>query len=180
MLAVAGGVPMGGSAQIVRFGVLCMWILTVAFFSWLAPVGAASAQSICKQGPTKYRKCCRESYRNNPGLGARTRADDILECMERSRSRRSDDVAKGRSGDDERRRAAGTPPPKWNSPRPTWYRRLDCAAGECSAGCSQNELAVSAFCSPGSSPTMYADGSIYCANAAGKTEWPTVIICGTK
>src|ERR1039457_2318363 len=53
-------------------------------------------------------------------------------------------------------------------------RRIDCASGGCSVGCGSDEMAISAFCTVGSYPTINADQSVRCSNSAG-VEWPTVL-----
>lgn len=174
---------MNGVLQIARVSAFCLGLLLILVF---VTFDQASAQGgiACRYGPTKYRDCCRESYRNKPNLGARARAADIEACMEesgvlRSKERSSRDSNEGQSDDDgeEPKSSKERPSPKWNSPRPSWYRWLDCAAGECTDGCSTDEIVISAFCNVGLSPVLYGDGSLYCANASGKSELPVAIIC---
>jgi hypothetical protein len=148
----------------------------------LSTFETASAQGgvVCDYGSTKYRNCCRDSYRSKPGLGARARADDINACMDGRSSpveRRSEEKPKKPDKPDD------TPAPRWGAGGRTTsgdlFRRLECATGACDNGCAADELAISAFCNVGSTPALYSDGSIRCANSTG-AEWPTAIICAKK
>src|ERR1700740_3685250 len=99
-------------------------LAVVAFFAADMAGGTrtASAQGgiVCDYGTARYKRCCRESYRNNPDLGPRGRARDIDACMNREsleqpeRSERRRERAKEDRG-----------------PAATSLRRLDCSADGC-------------------------------------------------
>jgi hypothetical protein len=141
----------------------------------------ASAQDdiICKYGSARYRSCCTESLRRSPNLSARARANDIDACINR----------RSQNPPEEKTPPAETVPRKNPPAQPAAstdrgeagarIRRIDCASGGCSVGCGSDEMAISAFCTVGSYPTINADQSVRCSNSAG-VEWPTVLFCAKK
>jgi hypothetical protein len=73
--------------RLVRYGSLAL-ATVISGAAFLETSGPAAAQGgiVCEFGSTKYRRCCRQSYGRNPGIGARARADDIEACMDRGPS----------------------------------------------------------------------------------------------
>ncbi len=55
----------------------------VAIALGLAAPRPAAAQGgiVCEYGPASYKRCCAESYKKKPSLGASARASDIDACM---------------------------------------------------------------------------------------------------
>ena len=152
-----------------------------ATFATIAIVGAdlasgirtASAQGgiVCQYGTGKYKRCCRDSYDNNPNLGPRARARDIDACMsgrDRDRSEEPEKSERRPSRTKDERRAA--PPPD------AGLRRLDCSGDGCSGGCGEDEVVISAFC-PSGSPTVDGDRDVRCAMGR---ERPAVLVCAKR
>ena len=153
----------GGFAALLAFG-------AVDFF---APSPASAQGRIqCDYGPSNYRRCCNESYRQNPNLGPRARADDIDACMD-GRPRREPDRR-------DQPAAQRTPPP---TPAPvpagSGIRRIECSGTICQDGCAAGEIAISAFCKVGGHPATDGEQKAYCATSEG-SEWPVVLICARK
>lgn len=155
----------------------------------VGPSGPALAQGglICDVGPADYRRCCKESYARNPELGLRARAEEIEACLKGAT--REAPAAERRDSD--RDRAEETPaepsPPPQNPPVvlrssvASPIRRITCASEPCEKGCSADEMAISAFCSIGSFPTLAHDGAVRCATTVGsKTEVPIVLFCAKR
>jgi hypothetical protein len=141
-----------------------------------AEMRTASAQGgiVCEYGTAKYRRCCRESYRNNPDLGPRGRARDIDACMNRDsseqpeRSERREQRREQRGKDERGRDERGT--------ASTGLRRLDCSADGCQGGCGDGEVVISAFC-PSGAPTVDGDRDVKCAQGR---ERPAVLVCAKR
>ncbi|MEZ5785684.1 MAG: hypothetical protein R3D62_04180 [Xanthobacteraceae bacterium] len=160
------------------------------FFIALVPNMPASAQGglICDVGPADYRRCCKESYRRNPELGVRARAEDIEACL-KGGAREAPAAEQNREGD--RERAADKAPPEPAAPpqnppvvlRGTGaspIRRITCASESCEKGCGADEMAISAFCNIGSFPTPTPDGAVSCVTIESKTELPIVLFCAKR
>ena len=154
------------------------------------PAGAQGGL-VCDFGPTRYRQCCRESYRRNPDLGAQRRSDDIDACMngparardsDRPRSDRERD--RDRDRDSNRRRSDRDRSDDRVSPRSraagaSGIRKMDCTAGGCSSECGADEMVVSAFCKAGALPTLFGDRAARCSRG-DETELPTAVFCATR
>jgi len=116
---------------------------------------AAQGGIVCAYGTSHYRRCCRESYRNKPGLGPASRARDIDACMngetreDKDKDRDKDKVEKPARGD----AGAGTL---------MRIRRLDCTADGCQEGCAADEVVISAFCGPSALPSPNGDRDVQC------------------
>ena len=151
-------------------------MMAVAAFA-VGETEEASAQTVCRYGPSNYRRCCTDSYRESPGLGARARAKDIDACMDDRR--RPSDVTRQKTTEPDKATDAAPASTRGAQESSPVIRRLECASGKCEAGCATNEMAISAFCSPGGSPTMYGDGSIRCVNGAD-VAFPAVLFCARK
>jgi hypothetical protein len=150
----------------------------------LSPSEAAAQGGIlCELGGPKYRRCCNESYRLKPGLQARARSNDIRDCMRgRPRAARPESGEDAAQPDGERaaeRPAKSSRASKGRSQTVAGVRRIDCAAGACQAGCSADEIAISAFCKFGGHPFMDGEQKAYCASSEG-TEAPVFLICARK
>ncbi len=130
----------------------------------------ASAQGgiVCEYGTARYKRCCRESYRNNPDLGPRGRARDIDACMNRGSSEQPErnERRKDRERANEDRGSAPT----------AALRRLDCTSDGCQGGCREDEVAISAFC-PAGAPTVDGDRDVKCAEGR---ERPAVLVCAKR
>ncbi len=128
---------------------------------------AAQGGIVCAYGTTQYRRCCRESYRNNPGLGPSARARDIDACMDGGSTRGRED----RSDTKPTRSDRGS-----SSAR---IRRLDCSSDGCPEGCGADEQVISAFCGPTSLPSLNGDRDVQCLGQ-GDPERPLVLVCMRK
>jgi hypothetical protein len=138
----------------------------------VAPSPASAQGRVqCDYGPSNYRRCCNESYRARPGLGARARADDIDACMDGRPQRQPD------RGDQPP--AAQRIPAPIAAPAMSSIRRIECSGTICQDGCAPGEIAISAFCKVGGFPATDGEQKAYCATAEG-SEWPTVLICARK
>jgi len=133
---------------------------------------AAQGGIVCAYGTSQYRRCCRESYRNKPGLGPASRARDIDACMngetreEKREEKHEDKVEKPARTD--------------NGPMTlTRIRRLDCTADGCQEGCAADEVAIAAFCGPTALPSPNGDRDVQCLGK-GDPERPTVLVCARK
>jgi hypothetical protein len=143
-------------------------LLAFGAIDFVAPSPASAQGRVqCDYGPSDYRRCCNESYRQRPGLGARARADDIDACMD-GRPRRDQPAAQ--------RTPAPIPAP---APAASSIRRIECAGTICQDGCAPGEIAISAFCKVGGHPATDGEQKAYCATSEG-SEWPTVLICARK
>jgi len=127
----------------------------------------ASAQGgiVCEYGTSRYKRCCRESYRNNPDLGPRGRARDIDACMNRESSEQPERSERRKERAKEDRGSASAA-----------LRRLDCSADGCRGGCNEDEVAISAFCTAGA-PTPDGDRDVRCAEGR---ERPAVLVCAKR
>jgi hypothetical protein len=156
---------------IARFGFVGFAALlaygAVGFFE--ADTASAQGRIQCDYGPAKYRRCCNDSYRENPRLGARARADDIDVCMKGPREPRGDGPAPAQ------RAAPSIPAPMAGSS----IRRVECSGTICQDGCAPGEVAISAFCKVGGFPATDGEQKAYCATNEG-SDWPTVLICAKK
>lgn len=91
--------------RLVRYGSLALaTVISGAAYVETSAPAAAQGGIVCEFGSSKYRRCCRQSYGRNPGIGARARADDIEACMDRGPS----SSQKAASGS---RKKQKTPPP---------------------------------------------------------------------
>jgi hypothetical protein len=158
---------------VASFGFAAFATIAIVGADMAIETGTASAQGgiVCQYGTARYKRCCRESYDNNPNLGARARARDIDACMsgrERDRSEEPDRSERRSRAKDERRAAP--------APADAGLRRLDCSADGCSGGCNEDEVVISAFC-PSGSPTVDGDRDVRCA--AGR-ERPAVLVCAKR
>ena len=156
---------------VASFGLSALAVVAIAGADLASGIGTASAQGgiVCDYGTARYKRCCRESYRNNPDLGPRTRARDIDACMSgRDRDRDT-------SGEPERGERKTTRPKDDRAPAPAaaGLRRLDCAADGCPGGCAGDEVVISAFC-PSGAPTVDGDRDVRCAEGR---ERPAVLVC---
>src|ERR1043166_1585219 len=110
---------------VASFGFAAFATIAIVGADMAIETGTASAQGgiVCQYGTARYKRCCRESYDNNPNLGARARARDIDACMsgrERDRSEEPDRGERRSRAKDERRAAP--------APADAGLRRLDCSA----------------------------------------------------
>jgi hypothetical protein len=151
------------------FGLSALAMVTILGLDLASGTRTASAQGgiVCDYGTAQYKRCCRESYRNNPDLGPRGRARDIDACMSGRERDRSGEPEKS-----ERKpsRAKEEPGP---APAPAGLRRLDCSADGCTGGCAEDEVVISAFC-PSGAPTVDGDRDVRCAMGH---ERPAVLVC---
>jgi len=133
----------------------------------------ASAQGgiVCEYGTARYKRCCRESYRNNPDLGPRGRARDIDACMNRGSSEEPERSERRKERDRDRERAKED-----RGSASTALRRLDCRDDGCQGGCAEDEVAISAFC-PAGAPTADGDRDVKCAEGR---ERPAVLVCAKR
>lgn len=69
------------------FGLRCLLVTAclVGATAFGGEISPASAQGgiACAYGPASYQRCCSESYRKSPRLGASARASAIDACMSR-------------------------------------------------------------------------------------------------
>jgi hypothetical protein len=134
-------------------------------------MASAQGRIVCQYGTAKYKRCCTDSYDNNPNMGPRARARDIDACMsgrERDTSGESDRGERKTSRTREERRAAPAADPG--------LRRVDCSSDGCNGGCSEDEVVISAFC-PSGAPTIDGDRDVRCA--AGR-ERPAILVCAKR
>ena len=157
---------------IVRFGFAGFAaLLAFGAMDLVTPMPAAAQGRVqCDYGPSNYRRCCNDSYRARPGLGARARADDIDACMDGRPQRQPE----RRDQPAEQRPVPATPAPVISS-----IRRIECSGTVCQDGCAPGEIAISAFCKVGGFPATDGEQKAYCATNEG-SEWPTVLICARK
>ena len=162
---------------VVGFGLAALATVAILAADMASGMRTASAQGgiVCQYGTGRYKRCCRESYDNNPNLGPRARARDIDECMkgrdrdtseqpERS-ERRGQRAREDRGRED---RAAGPAAPA--------LRRLDCSGDGCQGGCGDDEVVISAFC-PSGAPVVDGDRDVKCAQGR---ERPAVLVCSKR
>src|SRR5262249_10923040 len=147
--AILAGHPTRGREHmrlVASFGFAALTTIAIVGADMASGTRTASAQGgiVCQYGGAKYKRCCRESYDNNPNMGPRARARDIDACMSgRDRDReKSEEPDRGerrttRTREREERRA---PPPA-----DAGLHRLDCSADGCTGGCGEGEGAISAF-----------------------------------
>jgi hypothetical protein len=161
-----------------RFGLITLVAGAVVAIATLDEIRSAAAQGglVCAYGTSQYRRCCRESYRNKPSLGAASRARDIDACMngETREEKREQKREEGREDKAER--------PTRTDPGPntlTRIRRLDCTADGCSDGCATDEVVISAFCGPTALPSPNGDRDVQCLGQ-GNPERPTVLVCARR
>jgi hypothetical protein len=147
----------------IGLAVLLTGTVVVAMLDEIRPA-AAQGGIVCSYGTSQYRRCCRESYRNNPSLGPSSRARDIDSCM--SGSTREDNTETKPS-----RASRGSAAPA--------IRRIDCSADGCPEGCTADEVAISAFCGPTALPSANGDRDVQCLGQ-GNPERPTVLVCARK
>jgi len=158
---------------VVSFGFAALATIAIVVGDMVSETGTASAQGgiVCQYGTARYKRCCRESYDNNPNLGPRARARDIDACMSGRERDRSEEPDRGdrRSRTKDERRAAP-------APADAGLRRVDCSGDGCSGGCAEDEVVISAFC-PTGAPTVDGDRDVRCA--AGR-ERPAVLVCAKR
>ena len=157
------------------FGLATVATIAIVGADLASGTRTASAQGgiVCQYGTAKYKRCCRDSYDNNPNMGPRARARDIDACMsgrERDRSEEPDKSERKSSRTKDERRTA---PAAAADPG---LRRVDCSSDGCQGGCGEDEVVISAFC-PSGSPTVDGDRDVRCA--AGR-ERPAVLVCAKR
>jgi hypothetical protein len=158
---------------VVSFGVAALATIAIAGADLVSGISTASAQGsvVCQYGTARFKRCCRDSYENNPNLGARARGRDIDACMsgrdrdrekseepERTERKKSEEPEKGERRTRpvrEERRPAGDP----------GLRRVDCSADGCNGGC------------PSGAPTPDGDRDVRCAEGR---ERPAVLVCAKR
>jgi hypothetical protein len=152
---------------VVGFGLGALATAAILCADMAGGMSTAFAQGgiVCDYGTARYKRCCRESYRNNPDLGPRGRARDIDACMNRESSEQPERSERRRERAREDRGSALT-----------GLRRLDCSADGCRGGCSEDEVAISAFCQAGA-PTPDGDRDVRCAEGR---ERPAVLVCAKR
>jgi hypothetical protein len=155
------------------FGFAALATIAIVAADMASGTRTASAQGgiVCQYGTARYKRCCRDSYENNPNLGPRARARDIDACMsgrDRDRSEEPEKSERRTSRTKDERRSA--PPPD------AGLRRLDCSADGCSGGCGEDEVVISAFC-PTGAPTVDGDRDVRCAMGR---ERPAVLVCAKR
>ena len=160
---------------VASFGFATLATIAIVGVDLASGIRTASAQGgiVCQYGTGKYKRCCRDSYDNNPNLGPRARARDIDACMsgrDRDRSEEPEKSERRTTRTKDERRAA--PPPAADP----GLRRLDCSGDGCSGGCAEDEVVISAFC-PTGAPTVDGDRDVRCA--AGR-ERPAVLVCAKR
>jgi hypothetical protein len=158
---------------VASFGLAALATIAIVGADLASGIRTASAQGgiVCQYGTAKYKRCCRDSYENNPNLGARARGRDIDACMsgrERDTSGEPDRSERKSSRTREERRTAPAADPG--------LRRVDCSSDGCNGGCSEDEVVISAFC-PSGAPTVDGDRDVRCA--AGR-ERPAVLVCAKR
>jgi hypothetical protein len=137
---------------------------------------AAQGGIVCAYGTSQYRRCCRESYRNRPSLGASARAHDIDACMSgETRENKREEKREDRR-EEKAERPART---DGGAAGLTRIRRLDCTADGCQEGCATDEVAISAFCGPTALPSPNGERDVQCLGQ-GNPERPTVLVCARK
>jgi hypothetical protein len=152
---------------VVGFGLGALATIAILGADMASGMRTASAQGgiVCQYGTGRYKRCCRESYRNNPDLGPRGRARDIDACMNRDSSEQPE---KSERRDQKARDDRGS--------APAGLRRLDCSANGCQGGCANDEVAISAFC-PSGAPIADGDRDVKCAEGR---ERPAVLVCAKR
>jgi hypothetical protein len=152
---------------VLGFGVGTLAAVAIMAADMASGIRTASAQGgiVCEYGTARYKRCCRESYRNNPDLGPRGRARDIDACMSRDSSREPESGERKTSRTKEDR-----------EPASAGLRRVDCSADGCNGGCAADEVVVSAFC-PSGAPTLDGDRDVKCAEGR---ERPAVLVCAKR
>jgi hypothetical protein len=159
-----------------EFGLRSM-LLTSAILAAAAmePVKPAAAQGgiVCEFGTAQYKRCCTESYRRRPNLGASARADDIDACV--NRRSREEKPREEKPREDRGEKSARTEP----AASATNIRRLDCGTGGCPEGCAPDEIAISAFCAANTFPTVNGDRDVQCSSS-GNAQRPSVLICAKR
>jgi hypothetical protein len=146
---------------------LAMLLAGTVVVGILDDIRPASAQGgiVCSYGTSQYRRCCRESYRNNPSLGPSSRARDIDACM-------SGNTREEKEKPDSR-------PTRADRGSSSRIRRIDCSADGCQEGCAADEVAISAFCGPTALPATNGDRDVQCLGQ-GNPERPTVLVCAKQ
>jgi len=158
------------------FGLGALAMVTILGVDLAAGMRTASAQGgiVCDYGTSRYKRCCRDSYRDNPDLGPRARARDIDACMKgRDRDR---DSSEQPDRNDRKSQKAKEDRGGGGGASPATLRRLDCAQDGCQGGCGEDEVAVSAFC-PSGAPTADGDRDVKCAQGR---ERPAVLVCSKR
>ena len=167
------------------FGAALITLLAWTLLDHVVLPAAAQGGAVCDYGSAMYKRCCRESYGENPKLGARARSDDINACMKdrdpprdqpASRRDRNDDTDSKPSRQGSKRNDA----PAKGSGSGAGITRMDCASVSCTNGCDEEEIAISAFCNVGASPSPAGDRKILCATSGAGVEMPKVLICAKK
>jgi hypothetical protein len=158
---------------VVSFGFAALATVAIVGADMASGTRTASAQGgiVCQYGTGRYKRCCRDSYENNPNLGPRARARDIDACMsgrDRDKSEEPERSERKTSRTKEERRPAPAADPG--------LRRLDCSADGCSGGCGEDEVVISAFC-PTGAPTVDGDRDVRCAMGR---ERPAVLVCAKR
>jgi hypothetical protein len=160
---------------VTSFGFAALTTIAIVGAEMASGTGTASAQGgiVCQYGSGKYKRCCRESYDNNPNMGPRARARDIDACMSgRDRDReKSEETDRGERRTTRTREERRAPPPA-----DAGLHRLDCSADGCTGGCSEDEVVISAFC-PSGAPTVNGDRDVRCAEGR---ERPAVLVCAKR
>jgi hypothetical protein len=153
--------------SVVGFGLGALATAAILCADMTGGIRTALAQGgiVCDYGTARYKRCCRESYRNNPDLGPRGRARDIDACMNRESSEQPERNERRRERAKEDRGSAATS-----------LRRLDCSADGCRGGCAEDEVAISAFC-PAGAPTPDGERDVRCAEGR---ERPAVLVCAKR
>jgi len=150
-------------------------VLAIGMLDEIRPA-AAQGGLVCAYGTSQYRRCCRDSYRNKPGLGPASRARDIDACMNgETHQEKHDDKHEDKHEDkvEKPARTDGGPATL------TRIRRLDCTADGCQEGCAADEVVISAFCGPTALPSPNGDRDVQCLGQ-GNPERPTVLVCARK
>ena len=132
-------------------------------------VTPASAQGgiVCEYGTTQYKRCCRDSYRRKPDLGASARARDIDACMN------------GESREEPREKKADQRAREDRGPTLGRLRRIDCSTDGCQDGCAADEVAISAFCAAGAQPAANGDRDVQCVGQS-EGQRPAVLVCAKR
>jgi hypothetical protein len=155
---------------VMSLGVAALATIAIAGADLASGITTASAQGgiVCQYGTARYKRCCRESYENNPKLGPRARANDIDACI-KGRNREKTEEREKSEPRTSRPKEDRQPAP----PADLGLRRVDCAADGCNGGCREDEVVISAFC-PSGAPTVDGDRDVRCATGQ---ERPTVLVC---
>jgi hypothetical protein len=156
---------------VASFGLAALATIAIVGAELASGIMTASAQGgiVCEYGTARYKRCCRESYRNNPDLGPRGRARDIDACMSGRERDRSGEPERGERKTSPTKEERAPAP----APAPAGLRRLDCSADGCTGGCAEDEVVISAFC-PSGAPTVDGDRDVKCAMGR---ERPAVLVC---